>query len=73
MVHVGTVLDRCRTSCGSGGGGVLGQKRAFEEPLKRQDEMAAQAKTGHPWRSFAMLELVVPEESANTRSAGRIF
>lgn len=53
--------------------GVLGQERAFEEPLKRQDEMVAQAETGQPWRSFAKLELVVPEEGANTRSTGRIF
>lgn len=56
-----------------GGGGGLGQERAFEELLKRQDEMVAQAETGQPWRSFAKLELVVPEEGANTRSVGRIF
>lgn len=30
------------------GGGVLGQERAFEEPLKRQDEMVARAETGQP-------------------------
>lgn len=65
MVHAGKVLDRYRTS--------WGQERAFEEPLKRQDEMVAQAETGQPWRSFAKLELVVPEEGANTRSIGRIF
>lgn len=70
MVHVGKVLDRCRTSWGGGG---LGQECAFEELLKRQDEMVAQAETGQPWRSFAKLELVVPEEGANTRSVGRIF
>lgn len=55
------------------GGGVLWQEHAFEEPLKRQDEMVAQAETGQPWRSFAKLELVVPEEGANTRSIERIF
>lgn len=70
MVHVGKVLDRCRTSWGGRG---LGQERAFEESLKRQDEMVAQVETGQPWRSFAKLELVVPAEGANTRSIGQIF
>lgn len=65
MVHAGKVLDRYRIS--------WGQERAFEELLKRQDEMVAQAETGQPWRSFAKLELVVPEEGANTRSIGWIF
>lgn len=69
MVHVGKVLDRCRTSLR----GDLGQERAFEESLKRQEEMVAQAETGQPWRSFAKLELVVPAEGANTRSIGQIF
>lgn len=51
----------------------LGQEHTFEEPLKRQDEMVAQAEMGQPWRSFAKLELAVPEEGANTRSIERIF
>lgn len=41
--------------------------------MKGQDEMVAQAETGQPWRSFAKLELVVPEEGTNTRSVGQIF